>query len=119
VDDELERIVLRALDPDPARRTPHAGALASEFARWRGDSRHRSGKQAVNLQHTSKIVLGSPSPEDEAAAHGLAEQARSLARQATTLTEAADLMEEAFNKSPRLRAAHEHRIRLWRKGVLI
>lgn len=118
VDDDLEQIVLRALDPDPATRTPDADAFATELARWRGDRRHQHVKRAVNLPQTSKNVLGNPSPEDEHKAERLAEQARTLARQATTLAEAADLMEEAFNKSPKLRAAHEHRLRLWRKGVL-
>jgi serine/threonine-protein kinase len=119
VDEDLDRIVLRALDPDPAKRTPDAGALAVELGRWRAGRGREQAKQAVNLQlQTSKSVLGNPSPADEDEAERRAEQAITLARQATTLTEAADLMEEAFNKSPRLRAAHEHRLRLWRKGVL-
>jgi eukaryotic-like serine/threonine-protein kinase len=118
VDEELDRIVLRALDPDPKARTPDAQALAGELARWRA-SRRRTGKEAVDLSlRTSKSVLGNPSPVDEDAARRRVEQAVELAKQATTLAEAADLMEEAFNKSPRLRATHEHRLRLWRKGVM-
>ena len=119
VDEELDRIVLRALDPDPATRTPDAGALAAELARWRADRSRQYAKQTANLTlQTSKSVLGNPSPVDQEEAERLAKQAKVLARQATTLAEAADLMEEAFNKSPKLRAEHEHLLRLWRKGVL-
>ncbi|QUH04017.1 serine/threonine protein kinase [Saccharopolyspora erythraea] len=118
VDDELERIVLRALDPDPAARTPDAGALAAELGRWRADRGRQDAKQAVDLPRTSKSVLGNHPAADEAEAERLVEQAKAMARQASTLAEAPDLMEEAFNKSPKLRAAHEHRLRLWRKGVL-
>jgi serine/threonine-protein kinase len=118
VDDELERIVLRALDPVPATRTPDAGALAAELGRWRGQRRRQHAKQAVALPQTSKSVLGNASPADEEEAARLIGQARELARQAVTLPEAADLMEEAFNKAPRLRTTYEQRLRLWRKGVL-
>lgn len=115
VDEELERIVLRALDPDPTSRTPDAGALATDLARWRAG---RHPQQAPTPRTTSKGVLGNHSPANEEEAERLVGQARALARQATTLPEAADLMAEAFNRSPKLRAAHEHRLRLWRKGVL-
>jgi serine/threonine-protein kinase len=119
VDDELDRIVLCALAPDPTVRMPHASALAAELARWRAGRHRQRAKQAVDLPlQTSKSVLGHHSPADEEEAARMVEQARALARQATTLAEAADLMEEAFNKSPKLRATHEHRLRLWRKGVL-
>nr|WP_042187609.1 serine/threonine-protein kinase [Kibdelosporangium sp. MJ126-NF4]CEL18223.1 serine/threonine protein kinase [Kibdelosporangium sp. MJ126-NF4]CTQ90546.1 serine/threonine protein kinase [Kibdelosporangium sp. MJ126-NF4] len=118
VDDDLEKIVLRALDPDPAARTPDAGAFAEDLARWRAGRRRDQAKQALTLPRTSKTVLGNPSPANEEDAARLAGQARVLAKQATTLVDAADLMEEAFNKSPKLRAEHEHRLRLWRKGVL-
>ncbi|MEV8441603.1 serine/threonine-protein kinase [Actinosynnema sp. NPDC051121] len=118
VDEELERIVLRALDPDPVTRTPDAGALAAELGRWRVKRRRQRAKQAVNLPQTSKSVLGTASPADEEEAVRLVEQAMVLARQAVTLPEAADLMEEAFNKSPKLRAAYEQRLRMWRKGVV-
>ncbi|AXB41542.1 serine/threonine-protein kinase [Amycolatopsis albispora] len=119
VDGELDRIVLRALDPDPSARTPDATALAAELAEWRACRGRGKAKRVVDLpSRTSKNVLGHPSSATEEEAARLAGRARELARQATTLHEAADLMEEAFNKSPKLRATHEHWLRLWRKGVL-
>jgi serine/threonine-protein kinase len=119
IDEELDQIVLTALDPDPARRTPDADILAKEFARWRGRRSTSEAKQAVDLpQNTSKTVLGRQSPVDDVEALRLVEQALSLARQATTLPEAADVMEGAFNKSVEVRARYEGRLRLWRKGIV-
>jgi serine/threonine-protein kinase len=39
------------------------------------------------------------------------------ARQAGRLAEAADLMEEAFNKSPELRPKYARQVKLWRCGI--
>lgn len=41
VDGELERMVLRALEPDPRRRIPDAMALQAELERWRRTTRGR------------------------------------------------------------------------------
>ncbi|MQY23902.1 serine/threonine-protein kinase [Nocardia macrotermitis] len=120
VDRELDRIVLAALDPDPAARTPDAGVLAAQFGRWRARTSSEPFEHVRTdlTQHTSKTVLGNRSPGDEQAAETLAERALRLARQAATLPEAADVMEEAFGRLPRLRDVHESRLRLWRKGVV-
>lgn len=119
VDESLERIVLQALNPDPRSRTSDAGALAKELAGWQLQRRQRQSKEVVDLPpQTSKTVLGVPSPADEGKARRMAAQALLLSQQASSLQEAADLMEEAFNKSPELRGDHEHKLRLWRKGVV-
>jgi eukaryotic-like serine/threonine-protein kinase len=119
VDEPLERIVLQALDPDPKSRTPDAGALAKELTGWQLQRRQQQSKKGVDLPpQTSKTVLGVPSPADEGEARRMATQALLLSRQASALQEAADLMEEAFNKSPELRGDYEHKLRLWRKGVV-
>ena len=39
------------------------------------------------------------------------------ARRGGRLGEAADLMEEAFNKSPDLRDKYAHQVKLWRCGI--
>ena len=39
------------------------------------------------------------------------------ARRSGRLGEAADLMEEAFNKSPDLRDKYAHQVKLWRCGI--
>ena len=119
VDEELDRIVLEALDPDPASRIPNAGALAADLMSWQATHSHLLAKHAVDLpKQTSKNVLGRHSPVSEEDAKRLAKQALSLGRQAATLPEADDAMEEAFNTWADLRAEHEWRLRLWRKGVV-
>lgn len=119
VDEDLDQIVLNALDPDPVTRTPNATALAADLMNWQTEHGRKLAKQAVELpQQTSKSVLGRHSAADEDEAKRLAAQALSLGRQAATLPEAADAMDEAFNKWTDLRAEHEWRLRLWRKGVV-
>ena len=56
---------------------------------------------------------------DESSGKKLAEQAVKLARVSGKLIEAADLMEEAFVKSPDLREKYEISVRTWRKGMFM
>jgi eukaryotic-like serine/threonine-protein kinase len=120
VDEELERIVLRTLEPQPKKRTPNAVTLADELARWMAGRKHRrKAKETLAApHHTSKTALGARSSDHEREARELAGRALNLARQANTLAEAADMMEEAITKSPELRAEYEHKLRLWRKGIV-
>ncbi|WP_424186874.1 serine/threonine-protein kinase [Actinokineospora sp. G85] len=119
VDPALSRIVMAALEPDLAARTPHAGALAAQLAQWQQRCGGRRSPQAVEPSPaTTKGALGDRAADTEAEARRLAARARVLARQSVTLTDAADLMEAAFTKSPRLRGEHEHLLRMWRKGVM-
>jgi hypothetical protein len=46
----------------------------------------------------------------------MAKRAISLKKEGK-LADAADLMEEAFNKSPDLRDRYSHQVRLWRCGI--
>jgi serine/threonine-protein kinase len=57
-----------------------------------------------------------PSPANEGIAKEIAQKAFK-ARQAGRLAEAADLMEEAFNKSQELRQKYAHQVKLWRCGI--
>jgi serine/threonine-protein kinase len=47
----------------------------------------------------------------------MADKAVKLARDAGKLLEAADLMEEAFNKWPDLRTRYEYQLTIWRRGI--
>jgi serine/threonine-protein kinase len=64
----------------------------------------------------TKAILGTPSPMDGSHARNLVEKALE-ARRGGRLGDAADLMEEAFNKSPDLRNKYAHQVKLWRCGV--
>jgi hypothetical protein len=48
----------------------------------------------------------------------MAEQAFEMARKQGKLAEAADLLEESFNRSPEQREEHEYWVKLWRRGIL-
>jgi len=49
----------------------------------------------------------------------MAERALELSRQHGQLAEAADMMEESFNKWPDLRGELEYWVKLWRKGMSV
>lgn len=97
VDEDLDRIVLAALNPDPRLRTPGARELAEAL---------RERRRRLD-----------PRPDDRA--RGLVRQAEALARTPGRLSPAADLLEEAIGLSPRLRERHLPTLVLWRKGVVM
>ena len=65
----------------------------------------------------SKSVLGAHSPVDHEEGQRLARVAINIAQGEGRLSDAADSMEEAFNKSPVLRQRYADQVRLWRCGV--
>lgn len=120
VDPLLDQIVLRTLEPRPQDRPQNASELAEELTRWKAQTSRKPAKaRGSPMPKTSKSVLGIPSPADESRAQQMADAALNLARQASSLQEAADVMEESFNKSPRLRSLYEERLKLWRNGVMM
>jgi serine/threonine-protein kinase len=119
VDAFLDQILMRALAVKKEDRYPHAMALLEDLNRWkpRPTHNHVQIKQAVSSE-MSKAVLGLPSPTDEAKARSMAVRALEMARNWSKLGEAADLMEEAFNKWPPLREQYEKRLLRWRCGIM-
>jgi serine/threonine-protein kinase len=65
----------------------------------------------------SKSVLGAHSPANQEEAHRLVRTALKKAKEEGHLFDAADIMEEAFNKSPSLRQKYSEQVRLWRCGI--
>jgi len=119
VDDALGDIVLHSLEPNPRNRIPQAGALGAQLAAWLARRELRPVRESRKLPQTSKEALGGGhSPVDEARARSLATRALDLSGQASALNEAADVMEEAFNLFAPLRTEYEHKLTLWRKGVV-
>jgi serine/threonine-protein kinase len=57
-----------------------------------------------------------PSPVHEGLPQDLVQKAFK-ARQAGRLADAADMMEEAFNRSPELRQKYANQVKLWRCGI--
>jgi serine/threonine-protein kinase len=54
---------------------------------------------------------------DEGVGRSMAAKAMELSHHAGKLVEAADLLEEAFNRWPALRQQYQDRVTLWRRGI--
>jgi len=118
VDPVLERITLRALAVDPRNRYANARELLQELERWQPDAGSDKDKRRLESSaDDSKTALGSVAAVSERTARDMARKALALARGSGRLAEAADLMEEAFNKWPELRDEYEYQLKLWRRGI--
>jgi serine/threonine-protein kinase len=116
VDKHLESIILRCLEPKSTARYKNAKQLLEALEKWKPvDSKVNS------LQHSSsmpsKTILGIHSTPDQEEGRKLVKEAINKARNEGQLNEAADMMEEAFNKSPSLRQKYASQVKLWRCGV--
>jgi serine/threonine-protein kinase len=116
-DPRLDQIVVRSLAVDRAKRHSSAIELLADLESWAPKLQTASGTGGNPLWSTSKEVLGQPSPASPAEARSIAARAVQLAQDPSTLTDAADLMEEAFNKLPQLRSEYQGRVKLWRRGI--
>lgn len=117
---QLDHVVLKALALDPRDRYPDAAALLDDLAALEVTARPpgTAPRPPVTSKETAGTsATGGPS-FDEREATAMVERATRLAHQAATLAEAADLMEEAFNKAPGLRDRYASRVRLWRNGIV-
>ncbi|MBC7909900.1 MAG: serine/threonine protein kinase [Pyrinomonadaceae bacterium] len=120
VDRELEQILQRSLAVKREERYQNALELLEDLNRWKPHKPEERAQIKEKLSsQMSKSTLGMPSPTDEKEAREMAAQAIKLSRQRIKLNEAADLMEEAFNKWPALREEYERQIKLWRCGIMI
>ncbi|TCO44211.1 serine/threonine-protein kinase [Actinocrispum wychmicini] len=117
IDEELDRIVLRALAIDPTERTPNAVVLADQLRTRLEATKNEAEPEAAPVAKSSGTRSGNPSGEQRA--WQMAGRARELARTAATLQDAADVMEEAVTLSPAVRARYVHLLTLWRRGVMM
>ncbi len=117
VDDELNRLIAKTLEKQPEKRHANARELLSALEGWKPTEDARvSRTRNTTSSGPSKMTLGMASPPDDRGGQDLAKRAVAVGR-AGRLGEAADLMEEAFNKSPDLRSRHANQVRLWRCGI--
>lgn len=111
----LDHVLERALRPDSRERYQNAGELlqaieAAETAKFPAPTERSTADGG------SKVALGDYSGTDKEEAKRLA--AKALERRRTgRLTEAADIMEESFNKSSALRDKYTEAVKLWRRGI--
>lgn len=119
VDDNLDQLVYRCLSLNPTNRYQNAGELKEALDNWKPGSRKRKRRKATPVpSDVQKPNLGCDlSTLNEKLAKQMAAKAIGLAEYVGYLADAADLMEEAFQKWPDLRAQYEGKVTLWRKGV--
>jgi len=114
VDSGLDSIISRCLEINPTNRYPDAPAMLSDLLQWKPSE---SKKATESKGDEYKSALGWLAQSDQTAAERMVAEARSLSRDARKLIEAADLLEEALNKWPKLRERYEYQLRLWRRGI--
>jgi eukaryotic-like serine/threonine-protein kinase len=119
VDENLDAIVYRCLALNIKDRFQNAIELKQALGTWVPGSR-RSKNKSIDfgqLSDVPKTALGIQSVPDEENARKMAADALKMACYVGKLNEAADLMEEAFNKWPKLREEYEFKVTIWRKGI--
>jgi eukaryotic-like serine/threonine-protein kinase len=116
VNDSLERIVFKSLEKKPGDRYPTAKAMLESLENWKFEAPEALRQPKTLSSEPSKSVLGMPSPANEKETQELVRRAFE-ARRSGRLAEAADIMEEAFNKSPGLRERYAQQVKMWRCGV--
>ncbi|MGA2032913.1 MAG: serine/threonine-protein kinase [Thermoguttaceae bacterium] len=118
VDADLDSIVARSLATNPKDRYASAGAMLEDLAAWKPRPSKGSARALpAKSWEASKGALGTWSPGNQSEARKMIAKAVEFSRKANALNDAADLMEEAFNKWPDLRTQYEYQLKLWRRGV--
>lgn len=121
IDPVLEQIVFKGMAIDPRKRYPTSEAMLQDLESWKPQNNAAFAAKAAagSSSATSKSALGIHSPADETIARNKVKNAFSMARNDGRLREAADILEEAFNKWPALRSEYETQVKLWRRGILM
>ncbi|MGB2865383.1 MAG: serine/threonine-protein kinase [Sedimentisphaerales bacterium] len=115
----LDRIVMKCLSPRPEDRYADAEELLKALDAWKpGDSfSDKPAPPSASVSQFSKDVFGHRSTPNQSESELLAREAIQTAKQKGNLNEAADMMEEAFNKWPSLREEYATKVTLWRRGI--
>ena len=116
VNPELDQIIMTCLAANVEDRYSAPGDLLSALDGWRPGSPASDVVEAASQSRFSKDILGPASTPDRSEAGELLQQALDYAKKGRPM-EAADLMEEAFNKWPSLRERYASRVQLWRRGI--
>jgi len=118
LDPRLEATVMRCLQLDPSKRFQSAKELLEALdTATRLEPRTERRPPLSTSTEGPKSALGQHAPPDRKGAERLARMALDRAHDVRKLSEAADLMEEAFNEMPSLREKYESRVQLWRRGI--
>ncbi len=117
VNASLDGIIARSLEIKSENRFKNACELLAALEAWKSGEEFPPAKAKGGISEMSKTALGGKhSAPDEDEAGQMAQKAIEL-KKAGRLADAADIMEEAFNKWPDLRGKYAHQVKLWRCGV--
>ncbi|MBN1191227.1 MAG: serine/threonine protein kinase [Dehalococcoidales bacterium] len=118
VDPILDSILVRSLEIKPNDRYPDASAMLQDLVKWKPIETNIPAKNKKNTDE-NKSALGLLPKSDKSTAEDMLAKALSLSHDYSKLIEAADLLEEALNKSPSLREKYGYHLKLWRRGIMI
>ena len=112
----LDEIVMQTLEKKMEDRIPSAKELLIELERWKPNAGETTKTISLSSKENPEIFLSLPAKERHEAPQELVQNAFK-AKSAGRLNDAADIMEEAFNKSPEIRAKYANQVKLWRCGI--
>jgi serine/threonine-protein kinase len=115
VNKSLDRIIIKSLDFQASGRFRNAHELLYAFDEWKPGVERAKPKTLHTEASKSALGVEHSSPNEQEAEE-MAKKAINLKKQGK-LADAADLMEEAFNKLQDLRERYAHQVRLWRCGI--
>lgn len=111
----LDCIILKSLSVRSSDRFQDAIEMLDALEKWKPGIDHVSIKTMA--ADVSKAALGGiHSSPNQQQAHNMAKEALEFKKEGR-LADAADIMEEAFNKWPELRQKYAPQVRLWRCGI--
>lgn len=118
VNPSLDKIVLKALDLNHNKRYQNAKSLLMDLDKWKPSSKRDTSKSELSSGlNTTKTAFGDYTSANEEEAEKMSRKAIELSKYPNKLKDAADIMEEAFNKWPKLREKNEYQLKLWRRGI--
>lgn len=112
----LDKIIATALSPKPSDRYPTAREFLRALDSWRPGNSSVVGKKTPQSEVSKAAIGGKQATQNQSEAEKMAKEAIALKKDGR-LGDAADMMEEAFNKWPELRDKFAHQVKLWRCGI--
>jgi len=112
VDDNLERIVTKALAIEKANRYQNAAQLLSDLRLWSLSSTNVDERKSLTEESSLKHNSSSGATQK-------VRQAFKAAYDEGDLERAGNILEEAFNMAPELREYYEAQLKLWRSGKIM
>jgi len=118
IDSGLESVIYRCLAASPSDRYADATDLLNDLEKWKPGYKPR-GASVSQSKRGSKSAIAEHSPHNlKGEAESALQEAIQIAQDPTKLMSAADLLEEAISKDPKLRERYESQLQLWRKGIM-